>query len=267
MPEGDTVWRTARTLHAALAGQALVHADLRVPRLATVRLDGLTVPRVGSYGKHLFVVLSNGRFLRSHLGMDGAWRVRPTGAPVPGPGHRIRAVLATSTMTAFGLALPVLELLDERGVRAVTARLGPDLLGPNWDGREAARRLAARGDRPLAEALLDQTNLAGVGNVYANELCFLRGVTPWTPVHDAGDPAAITDLAHRLLTANRLRNDRVTTGRDFRGGRLWVYGRRGRPCLRCGALVRSAQQGVAPTQRVAYWCPCCQRGPGPAPQE
>lgn len=266
MPEGDTVWRTAQTLHTALAGQVLLRTDLRIPRLATVRLDGLTVPRVDSYGKHLFTALSDGRFLHSHLGMDGAWRVRPNNAPAPGPGHQIRAILTAREITAFGVALPVLELLDERGVRAVTSRLGPDLLGPAWDPAEAARRLSARGDRPLAEALLDQSNLAGVGNVYANELCFLRGVTPWTPVAEAGDPAAIVALAHRLLTANRDRIDRVTTGRAARGERLWVYGRRRRPCLRCGAPVRSAQQGVAPAQRVAYWCPRCQRGPSPEPR-
>ncbi len=134
---------------------------------------------------------------------------------------------------------------------------GPDLAA------EALRRLAAAPERPAGEALLDQRNLAGIGNVYANELCFLAGVTPWTAFGELPAPERLVALAHRLLFANRLRPGHPTTG-ELRPDRAhWVYGRAGRPCRRCGSTIRTASQGVAPQQRVAYWCPRCQPGPSP----
>lgn len=156
--------------------------------------------------------------------------------------------------------LEVLRTADEQ--RAV-GHLGPDLLGPDWDPEQALANLRADPARPLGEALLDQRNLAGIGNVYKCELCFLLGVTPWLPVGElpADRAARIPALAKRLLEANRDRPVRRTTG--LRGHDLFVYGRAPRPCLRCGTSVRVADQGDGSRERPTYWCPVCQTGPAP----
>ena len=137
------------------------------------------------------------------------------------------------------------------------------MLGPDWDAAEALRRLMAQPDRAIGEALIDQRVMAGPGNVYKSEACFLRGVDPWTPVGEVSKPAAMVALMKRLMEANRSIGAQVTTG-DTRPGRShWVYGRGGEPCRRCGSRVRRASQGVAPRERVTYWCPSCQPGQGP----
>src|SRR5262249_44636504 len=141
--------------------------------------------------------------------------------------------------------------------------LGPDLLGPDWDAALALERLAAAPRRPIGEALLDQCNLAGIGNVYVAELCFLRGVTPWTPLAEVRAPEKLVALAKRLLEANKARPGHVTTGDTRRGRTHWVYGREHLPCLRCATKVRAAEHGVEGQARVAYWCPRCQHGPEP----
>ncbi len=267
MPEGDTVWRVTRRLREALAGQRLTRAELRVPALAAVDLRGRRVETVVPRGKHLMLRLSDGWTLHSHLGMDGAWRIhRPGVRWSGGPAHQIRAFLGTTDAVAVGYRLPVLELLATRDESDVVGHLGPDLLGPDWNPAEAVRRLLAAPGRPVGEALLDQRNLAGIGNVYASELCFLRGVTPWTPIGECAGPERFVALAHRLLELNRDRHGHVTTGDPRRGRAHWVYGRAHEPCRRCGTPVRRAwqvRQGAAGGERVGYWCPSCQRGPAP----
>ncbi|MFJ2959683.1 DNA-formamidopyrimidine glycosylase family protein [Streptomyces sp. NPDC087270] len=268
MPEGDTVWLTAHRLHAALAGQPLVRADLRVPKLATVDLVGRQVLAVVPRGKHLMARLEGDMTLHSHLRMDGAWHLYGAGERWRGgPMHQVRAVLAAGERVAVGYRLPVLELLRTEEEGEAVGHLGPDLLGPDWDAEQALARLAADPDRPVGEALLDQRNLAGIGNVYVAELCFLRGVTPWTPFGAVPAPERLVALARRLLEANKARPGHVTTGDTRRGRTHWVYGREHQPCLRCGTAVRSARHGDDTRQqdRVAYWCPRCQRGPAPAP--
>ncbi|MFJ8271362.1 Fpg/Nei family DNA glycosylase [Streptomyces sp. NPDC094154] len=266
MPEGDTVWQTARRLRDALAGEVLTRSDFRVPKYATVDLTGRTVLDTVSRGKHLLTRFEGGLTLHSHLLMEGAWKVYGAGERWKGgPGHQIRAVLGTADRSAVGYRLQVLELLrtseDERAV----AHLGPDLLGPDWDPDLAQANLLAGPGRPLGEALLDQRNLAGIGNVYKSELCFLLGVTPWLPVGavPADRAAELPALAKNLLEANRDRVVRRTTG--LRGHDLFVYGRAPRPCLRCGTSVRVADQGDGSQERPTYWCPSCQAGPAPAP--
>jgi endonuclease VIII len=262
MPEGDTVWRTAHILHTALAGAPVVRSDLRVPRLATVDLTGRRVLDVTPRGKHLLTRLDGGLTLHSHLGMDGSWRVYATGRRwTGGPGHRIRAVLGTESSTAIGYGLPLLELLRTDDEAQAVGHLGPDLLGPDWDADEAVRRLLAAPDRPLGEALLDQRNLAGIGNVYRSELCFLARTAPWAPVALGPDPLRLVALARRLLEANKARLARSTTGERGRGRLLYVYGRGGEPCRRCGAPVRSGELGPPGEARIAYWCPRCQPAP------
>ncbi|WP_031508729.1 Fpg/Nei family DNA glycosylase [Streptomyces megasporus] len=264
MPEGDTVWRTARRLHRALSGAPVVRGDLRVPKLATVDLTGREVLETIARGKHLLTRFEGGLTLHSHLRMDGAWRVYAPGERWSGgPGHQIRAVLATASRSAVGYRLPVLDLLRTADEERVVGHLGPDLLGPDWDPREALRRLLADPARPVGEALLDQRNLAGIGNIFMAELCFLARVTPWLPMGEVPAPERLPSLARKLLEVNKERSLRVTTG-DVRSDRsLWVYGRAGRPCLRCGGDIRKRTPDPSDQQRVAYWCPRCQTGPAP----
>ncbi|MFF2065381.1 Fpg/Nei family DNA glycosylase [Streptomyces sp. NPDC058200] len=270
MPEGDTVWQAARRLHLALAGRTLVRSDLRVPALATTDLSGRTVLDVTPRGKHLLMRIEGGLTLHSHLRMDGAWKVYSAGDRWRGgPGHQIRAVLDAGDRTAVGYRLPVLELLRTTDEQRVVGHLGPDLLGPDWDQDEALRRLLDDPGRPFGSALLDQRNLAGIGNVFMAELCFLARVTPWTPAGDVPSPERVVAAAQRLLEANRERFDRTTTSTAVRARsahRLYVYGRAGRPCLVCGAAVRVASEthGRTGRERPTYWCPRCQSGPGPA---
>jgi endonuclease-8 len=260
VPEGDTVWNTARALHRALDGQVLTGTDLRVPRLATVDLTGWRVVESACRGKHLLLRLAEGgsdrrMTLHSHLRMDGAWRVfRPGQAWRGAPAHTIRAVLRAAPATAVGFHLHDLALVPTADEPALVGHLGPDLLGPDWDPDEAARRLATHPDIAIAEALLDQTNLAGIGNLYKSEVLFLRGVSPWTPVRDVPDLPGMAALAHRLLTANAGRWTQSTTGSLRRFETTYVYGRRAQPCRRCGTLIEKAEQA----ERVTYWCPDCQ---------
>ncbi|OEV04675.1 DNA-formamidopyrimidine glycosylase family protein [Streptomyces oceani] len=259
MPEGDTVWRTAHELHRALSGVTLVRAELRVPELATTELTGCLVREVVPRGKHLLARLDNDRTLHSHLGMDGAWRVRAVGQrPAGGPAHELRAILGTRTRTAYGYRLRRLELLPTAWEDRAVGHLGPDLLSTCFDAHEATRRLCSDPSRALGEALLDQRNVAGIGNVYRSELCFLARLRPDAAVGDLADPASLLALARRLLASNRNQLARSTTGERQRGRMLWVYGRAHRPCLRCGTPIQTGQLGPAPERRVAYWCPRCQ---------
>ena len=261
MPEGDVVWQAARRLHKALAGRPLTRSDFRVPRLATVDLTGDVVTETVSRGKHLLTRTGSGLTVHTHLRMDGNWRVRPAAERIRDD-HRIRLVLANEDWQAIGYQLGVVELIRTSEESQATGHLGPDLLGADWDGGEAVRRLSAEPDRPIGEALLDQKNLAGIGNVYKAEVLFLRGVNPWQPAGDVADLGAMAELARRLLEANKDRIGQVTTGNWRRGEETWVYGRRGRPCRRCGTPIRSEGQ----QDRVTFWCPSCQPGVGPAGQ-
>ncbi|MEO3925900.1 DNA-formamidopyrimidine glycosylase family protein [Micromonosporaceae bacterium B7E4] len=264
MPEGDTVWNTARALHRALAGDRLTATDFRVPRLATADLTGATVLESAARGKHLLLrLLGRGDearlTLHSHLRMDGAWRAYAPGERwAARPAHTIRVVLRTADAVAVGYHLHDLALVPTAEEPSLTGHLGPDLLGEDWDPAEAVRRLAAQPARSIAEALLDQTNLAGIGNLYKSELLFLRGVSPWTPVREVPDLPGMVALAHRLLMANRGRWTQSTTGSLHRGRTSYVYGRRAEPCRRCGSTIRKRDQD----ERVTYWCPVCQPEPG-----
>ncbi|WP_369200383.1 Fpg/Nei family DNA glycosylase [Streptomyces sp. PU-14G] len=260
MPEGDTVWRAAHTLHEALADCVLVATDFRVPRMATVDLSGRVLFEVVPRGKHLLMRIEGGLTVHSHLGMEGSWRVRSNPPGGFGPVHQVRALLTTRSHTAAGLRLPVLELLRTREEFTAVGHLGPDLLGQDWDAEEAGRRLAREPDRALVEALLDQRNLAGIGNVYASELCFLARLSPWTPVGAVPSPlrTRLLEAAKRLLEANKARVRRRTTGSPRPDRALAVYGREGRPCYRCGTPVRTGGHGPPERPRTVWYCPHCQ---------
>lgn len=263
MPEGDTVWNTARVLQRALAGSRLTSSDFRVPQLAATDLTGWTVRESVSRGKHLLLRLTapegtaGGRdwTLHSHLRMEGAWRAYAPGERwAARPAHLIRVVLRTAGAVAVGYHLHELALIPAAQEDSLVGHLGPDLLGSDWDPVEAVRRLTAHPDATIGEALLDQRNLAGVGNLYKCEVLFLRGVNPWTPVSAVPDLAGMVTLAQRLLAANRGRWAQSTTGSLRRGQTSYVYGRRAQPCRRCGTAIRKEELG----ERVTYWCPLCQ---------
>jgi endonuclease-8 len=282
VPEGDTVWLHARRLDAALAGATLRRTDFRVPSLATANLAGWTVTDVASRGKHILLraVAPDGRrfSLHSHLRMDGTWRLFRPGERWRGrPGQQVRVVLETPDTVAVGFQLHDLTLVPTREESRLVGHLGPDPLGADWDPGEAVRRLRAQPTREIATALLDQRNLAGIGNLYKCEVLFLSGISPWTPVADVADLAAVVDLAYRLLQANKERWVQVTTGSSHPAERTWVFERAGRPCRRCGTRIRYARgdrgrmhQGridrnrvghVGMADRVTYWCPRCQPEP------
>jgi endonuclease-8 len=266
MPEGDTVWLAGRRLHDALAGRVLRRTDFRVPRLATVDLSGREVEEVVSRGKHLLTRIEGGVTVHTHFRMDGSWHLyRPGEAWRGGPNHQIRLVLGTEEWLAVGYRLPVVDLVPTAEEHTLVGHLGPDLLGPDWDPDEAVRRLAAQPERELGTALLDQRNLAGIGNLYKAEACFLAGLSPWTAVGQVPDLAGLVGRAHRLLDANKATWHQTTTGDRRRGYDHWVFERDGRPCLRCGTRILMADQGDAPYARITYWCPACQPGAAPAP--
>ncbi|HVX07270.1 DNA-formamidopyrimidine glycosylase family protein, partial [Humibacter sp.] len=196
MPEGDTVYRQGLMLDRALAGSVLTRCELRVPAFATVDLTGQLVHSVVSRGKHLLMRVGT-QTIHSHLKMEGTWRLYSPGEPWRRPAFQARAVLATETAQAVGFELGLLEVLPTAREADAVGYLGPDLLGPDWDEREAVRRVSRHPDVPIAVALLDQRNLAGLGNEYVNELCFVRGMLPTRPVRDADVPKTVA-LAHRM---------------------------------------------------------------------
>ncbi|OBK38867.1 DNA glycosylase [Mycobacterium sp. 1245111.1] len=250
MPEGDTVFRTAEKLRTALVGHALTRCDIRVPRYATVDLTGQVVDEVRSRGKHLFIRVGPAS-IHSHLKMDGAWRITSKGRRLD---HRVRIILENNEIRAIGIDLGVLEILERDHDDDVVAHLGPDLLGADWDADVAVANLIANPDRPIAEALLDQRVMAGIGNVFCNELCFVSGHLPTSPVSAVTDPHRLAVRARDMLWANRFRQNRCTTGDTRPGRQVWVYGRRGESCRRCGTPIAYDSGG----ERVAYWCPACQ---------
>ena len=270
MPEGDIVWRAAHRLDAALGRRVLTLCDLRWPSLATVDLAGREILEVVSRGKHILARVAPAAgdpaiTLHSHLRMEGSWHVHRTGEPWRSRGDGgVRAVLANDTWTAVGHKLGMLDLVPTADESRLVGHLGPDLLGPDWDADEALRRLRQDPRRPVGEALLDQRNLAGIGTFFMAETLFLRGITPWTPVADVDARLpGVVDLAQRLLDVSRVRGLQVTTGDTRPGRNNYVHARSGRPCLRCRTPIRVASIGVPPQDRVAFYCPRCQRGPAP----
>ena len=270
MPEGDTIYRTARTLARALEGRTVTSFAGRAPQLKAIRpqrLIGETIASVESRGKHLLIWFApTDLALHTHMRMSGSWHLYRTGERWRKPAHYARAVIDVEGWTAVCFSAPVVELLPRVEVEQLPSLsgLGPDALDENTDLVEARRRLDERGDMTIAEALLDQRVLAGVGNVYKCEVLFIHRVDPWTPV--AQVPEATRDellaTAERLLKRNVApgTGQRITTTQDSATGPTYVYGRARRPCARCATPISRARQGEQ--ARPTYWCRRCQ-GPGP----
>jgi endonuclease VIII len=275
MPEGDTLYRTAADLRPHLVGRAILAARARVPGPRIHLIVGATVTEVLALGKNLLIRFSNGLEVRTHLRMNGIWHTYPTGARWRRAPARAVLVLEVEGAVAVCFDAPVVELLEVRAeaLHAPLGGLGPDAMADGFDAEAAVANLRARGSLPIAEALLDQRAMAGVGNVYKSEVLWIERVSPFAPVASLPEATvrALVDRARALLLANRDSAERVTTGaagggapsvsmlRAPRGGQLWVYGRARRPCRRCGTVVRSRSHGNLP--RVTYWCPRCQPAP------
>jgi endonuclease-8 len=280
MPEGDTLFRTAAGLRPYLVGRAVTAARTggpgAVPRIE--RIVGATITEVEALGKNLLIRFDSGLELRTHLRMRGSWHRYPPGARWRLPASRARLVLEVPGSVAICFDAPVVELFETRAeaLHPALARLGPDLLAPEFDAAGAVMRLRApvRAAVEIGVALLDQRALAGIGNVHKSEVLFIERVDSFARVGELDDATVgrLVARARELLLANVAPTagpERVTTGVARRGnGRpagpaSWVYGRAGRPCRRCGTLIRSAQQG-RDLPRTTYWCPTCQAGAAPA---
>jgi endonuclease-8 len=248
MPEGDTVFRAAKRLRTALAGKTLTTCDVRVPRYATIDMSGERVDEVICRGKHLFVRAGEASF-HTHLKMEGVWHVYAPGERWRRPGFTARLILGTESVTAVGFSLGKVEVLARDRDLEVVAHLGPDLLGPDWDRTEALRRLNAGPELPVGLAVLDQRNLAGIGNIFRNEGCWLARVHPRRPIGEVDNLGELVDETQRILSESA----RVRIHRPM------VYGRAGMPCPRCRTTIRVEMFGEGPTrERSLYFCPRCQ---------
>ena len=271
MPEGDTIFRAARTLHRALAGKTVVRFESMLPALDRApRSPAGPIDRVSTAGKHLLMHFSGDLVLRTHMRMNGSWHIYRRGERWQRPRRDMRMVIATDEFEAVGFNIPVAELIASRDLRRheELRKLGPDLLADTFDAAEAMRRLRERGEMAIADALLNQRVMAGIGNVYKSEVLFLCRVNPFAPVRDLDDAqlASIIETARRLLLANvtsglaamtTYTGFRRTTRRDDPKERLWVYGRARLPCRRCGTPISVRKQG--PDARLTYWCGACQK--------
>jgi endonuclease-8 len=274
MPEGDHIFRTARTLNRALAGHEVVRFESVLPSLTRIHEDtpltGRTVESVTAAGKHVLMRFSGGLVLRTHMRMNGSWHVYRPGETWQRPRRDMRVVVATKGFEAVGFNVPVAEFLEPAALaRQDDLRLmGPDLLGETFDEDEAIRRFRERASLEIADAVLNQRLVAGAGNVYKSEVLFLCGVNPFAPVREVSDQALreILSTARKHLKAN-VTDPRggITTYRGYRRGpgrdaaeRRYVYGRARKPCRQCGTLIQVRAQG--PHARLTYWCPNCQAG-------
>lgn len=285
MPEGDTIYRAARTLHRALAGHVVTAFESVFPHLTRVHDDtpitGRTIDSVTAQGKHLLMAFSSasapaGRsgqalVLRTHMRMNGSWHIYRPGEAWQRPRRDMRIVVGTASFVAVAFSVPVAEWLTAGGLRrhGELTKLGPDLLAPDFDAAEAARRLRERSGIEVADALLNQRVMAGVGNVYKSEVLFACRVNPFAPIGALDDHVlqCLIDTARRYLEANvkpgrapmtTYTGLRRTTGRDNPRERLWVYGRAGLPCRRCSTPISLQKHG--PAARLTYWCSKCQEG-------
>jgi endonuclease VIII len=295
LPEGDTIYRAAKTLARALVGRPVTRFETGYAQLAAADdqapIAGRTVEAVWSEGKHLLLRFSGPLTLRTHMRMSGSWHVYRPGEKWQRPRGEMRIVVEVGALpapppddsvarepgfVAVAFLVPVAEFLDERALlrNPALARLGPDLLGDEFDPREARARLRARPDGPMSEVLLDQSLAAGAGNVFRSEGLFLAGIDPARPASTVSDQRieALYALVRRLLQQNVATLDRAagelqiitytglrrTTGRSDPSERLWVYGRSGKPCRKCGTAI--AYRKAGPDARGLYWCPRCQSG-------
>jgi endonuclease-8 len=267
MPEGDTIFRTARTLERALGGQVVTRFETVLPKLARVDYDtplaGRTVDSVEARGKWLLIHFSGDLILLTHMLMSGSWHIYRPGEAWQRRRIHMRIVVETPVMLAVAFNVPVAEFHSAASLarREGFNRLGPAPLARDFDPAVAIANLAARSDLELGRALLDQTALAGLGNVFKSEVAYACGLSPFRRVATltAEQLAGLVETSRKFLRANvsaASGHRRSTTHSTHKEENLWVYGREGKPCRRCGTLIRS-QKHMA-DGRISFWCPVCQ---------
>lgn len=266
MPEGDTLHRTAQTLRAAMRGKRVTKFESPLAQLVRVNdstpLVGRTIEDIRAIGKHLLIDFSGGLHLRTHLRMNGSWHLYKTGEPWKRGSFTLRILIETEDVVALGFSIPVAEFLDDRQLAASRSlnALGPDLLDPQVSVDVVVERALLQPDRELGDLLLDQHVAAGLGNVYKSEILFMRRLNPFDRASQVTreELHALYDIARRQLRLNvdSYTGGRRTTERVDPSARVYVYGRNGDPCRRCGTLVEYRKQG--PDARGTYWCPKCQ---------
>jgi endonuclease VIII len=264
MPEGDSVYRLAARLRAASEGHLVADGEIRSGPAAGERLGDTRIVSFDTHGKHLLTRFHTGVTLHTHLRMQGSWAITAAGRRVPPRvAHQVRVRLRLDDgRTLWAIDVPVVRLLPTLREPEAIGHLGPDPLRDDWDAGEAQRRIVAAPRRAFVASLLDQRNVAGFGNLWVNELAFLSGQHPLRPVGEV-DVAAVLAVGARALriSATVPAMYQVTTGRRGKGESHWVVGRAGRPCLRCGTLIRViAEQPHDPERRRTWWCPRCQPG-------
>jgi endonuclease-8 len=275
MPEGDAIYRAARNMHRVLAGQVVTKFETAYAHLDRVNVDtpivGRTIERCESAGKHHLIVFSGDVILRTHMRMNGSWHLYRHGERWWRGPQAMRVRIDTAEWVAVAFQVPVAEFVTAKQLASTdpVAKLGPDLLGREFDRDEAVRRLIVSGHQPIAMSLLDQRMVAGIGNIYKSEVLFLAGVNPFTPAGAVPRPVLerMMDIARGLLTDNVIdgSSGRIRTYRSLRmtnpatahDESLWVYGRAGKPCRKCATPIEMKKMGIA--ARSTYWCPNCQR--------
>jgi len=279
MPEGDTVFRTARALGRALVGKHITGFRSTFPLLTRFNDDtplaGQSVESVESRGKWLLIHFSGGATLVSHLLMNGSWHIYRPGERWQQLHVNMRIVIENAEYIAVGFRVPVAHMHTAASLARDLhiPRWASDLLNPDFDPAAAASRIAVHGSEEIADVLMHQEVMAGVGNVFKSEVCFVTGIHPFSMTAELS-PAQIASLvaaSQKLVAANVLEDSgdtivtyggrkRRTTHASDPGESLWVYGRAGQPCRRCGERIRLRKQG--PDARVTFWCPSCQPMPG-----
>ena len=264
MPEGDTIFLAAAALRRALVGEVVSAFRSTFPLLTRIDADqrvvGRRVEAVDARGKHLLMTFSGDLTLRTHMRMNGSWHLYPAGARWRRPARDMRIVIETERATAVAFNVPEAEFLTTKQLarHERLQSLGPDLLAEQFDAIEARRRMRACSDEPIADVLLSQRVIAGIGNVFKSELLFLARIHPFTPTSalaDAQLDGILTDARRMFAVSVRL-GRRTTRSSLNPSERLWVYGRGGRPCRRCGTPIQAAKTGEH--ARITYWCPRCQ---------
>lgn len=260
MPEGDTILRTARTLEKAIGGQVIARVFSGMPTIALGPIVGQRIEAVAAQGKNLLIHFENGQILRTHMRMTGSWHIYRPGERWQRPERLARLWIEAGGWVAVCFSAPVIELLTARqaAVHGPLIGLGPDILAEVFDCVEAVRRLKAGPERPIGDAMLDQSNVSGIGNIYKSESLFLAGLDPRTPVGLLAetDRVGLLETARALMRANLVAPQPTLNPSWPVGARRWVYGRSGAPCLRCGTRITIVRQGHA--QRSTYYCPKCQ---------
>jgi endonuclease-8 len=259
MPEGDTIFRAARSLRLVLLNQTIQSAGSPRQLVDAESLVGCRVTGIESRGKHLLMFLHDERVLHSHMGMTGSWHIYPKGTSYNKPRKWAAVELLLDECAVVCFSPQQFELLTPQQFRrhGFLRRLGPDLLAGEIDWEEVQRRFRTHPSTPLGEALLNQTIGCGAGNVYKSEVLFLCGLSPFRAVASVGDEHLLSLLKRcRSLMLRNLEGHPRKTRFGNAGGRLWVYGRAGEDCLKCGHTIEMRRQGDL--GRSTYYCPECQ---------